>query len=83
MGEGELGEGAWRNSGRWHCERPGLLYGGVYGSPWKPLEVTKIVAFIDFGAYKSNNTSCKNLNSIEIHEMKILNPLHPPFCRSK
>lgn len=80
MGEGELGEDAWRNSRRWHYKRPRLLYGGVYGSPWKPLEITTVFGL---GAYKSTNTSRKNLNSTEIHEMKILNPLHPPFCHSK
>lgn len=39
----------------------GLVYhiGGVYSSQWKPMETTKIVAFIGLEAYKSSNRSVK------------------------
>lgn len=50
----------------------GLVYhiGGVYGSQWKPLEITKVVAFIGLEAYKSSNRYCKNLNSTEVCMME-------------
>lgn len=54
---------------------PGEIIGGLVYHMKEPMETNrnyKIVASTGFGAYKSNNTFCRNLNSTEICKMEIL-----------